>query len=132
MLLLSATSAFTERHNRLLPLFLPSPPPLSAPSTPPHLFVKGQHRGESSGPHRPPLPGPTDPTPQSSSTLEPRARKLNQRRASESSRPLKTIHCLHKASKHCSRSICNTVRGVAHYCLSPASLCFFCAADTRI
>ena len=29
-------------------------------------------------------------------------------------------------------SICNTVRGVAHYCPSPVPLCLFCAADRRI
>lgn len=30
---------------------------------------------------------------------------------------LESLHCLWKASPHHSRSICNTVRGVAHYCL---------------
>ncbi|KAI4826172.1 hypothetical protein KUCAC02_021813 [Chaenocephalus aceratus] len=75
---------------------------------------------------------PTSPTPQQAPTLNPSARKLNQRGASEGSRPLKTLHCLRKASPHRECSICNTVRGVAHYRPSPVPLCLFCAADRRI
>ncbi|TNN71681.1 hypothetical protein EYF80_018032 [Liparis tanakae] len=80
----------------------------------PPVSVKGQRRGGSC-----PLPKPTAPSPQPAPTLEPGARKLNQRGASEGSGPLKTPHCLQKASPHRGRSICNTIRQVkralSHY-----------------
>ena len=124
LVLLSGTSTFTDCNNRPL---LPSSSASPFHSTPP-VSVKGQRRGGSS----PPPAKPTAPTPQQAPTLNPSARKLNQRGASEGSRPLKTLHCLRKASPHRERSICNTVRGVAHYRPSPVPLCLFCAADRRI
>lgn len=117
--LLSTTSIFTECYNR---------PPPPAPSNPPHLCLWKVSTEE--GPNL--LHEPTTPTPQSAPVLKPCARKLNQRGASEGFRPLKTLHCLQQASPHHSRSICNTVRGVPHYCPSPVPLCLFCAADRRI
>ena len=104
------------------------PPPPPGPSTPPHLCLWKVSAEE--GPH--PLHEPTAPTPQSAPALERSARKLNQRRALDGSRPLKTLHCLPKASPHRGRSICNTVRGAAHYRPSPGPLCLFCAADRGI
>lgn len=98
LVLLNVTSAFTEPHKG--PLLLPLPSfhtttsatastssPSSTPTPP--VSVKGQ-RGGGSSPPSPPNSSPTQkkpaaPTSQSAPTLEPSARKLNQRGASEDS-----------------------------------------------
>lgn len=75
----------------------------------PPVSMKGHHRGGSSPPpsthiqpqHRNPVPG---------NSIKGGGVVL------EDSRPLKTLHCLWKASPHHGCSMCNTVRGLAHYC----------------
>lgn len=84
--LLSSTSTFTECYNR---------PPPPAPSNPPTCVCERSAQRRVLSP-----PGPTAPTPQSALALEPGARKLNQRGASEGFRPLKPLHCLQEASPH--------------------------------
>lgn len=88
------------------------------------------------GPHPPQLLPHPEETRGSHFTISPntgaQCQETQSKRGFRGLRPLKTLHCLRKASPHRGRSICNTVRGVAHYCPAPVPLCLFCAADRRI
>lgn len=128
---LNFSSPFTLPHNK------PSPAPPATPTPP--VPVKGQHRGGSTLPLThllPPRRTPTNPsTPSHGSRFnnQPLASRAQSKRgASEGPGPLRTLHCLQKASPHCCRSACNTVRGVAHYRPSPLPLCLLYAAERRI
>lgn len=141
-MLLNVTSAFTEPHNRPLLLLLASfhtTTTTTASTKQPLIHSNPTCVCERSTQRRvlaPQLLPHPEETRGSHFTISPntgaQCQETQSKRDFRGLRPLKTLHCLQKASPHRGRSICNTVRGVAHYCPAPVPLCLFCAADRRI
>lgn len=77
--------------------------------------MKGHHRGGSSPPPSAHSYHFTISPNIGTQCQETQSKGAGGRGVLEETRPLKTHHCLWKASPHHGRSMCNTVRGVAHY-----------------